>query len=204
MPRLTKLVPLISDRLKHDKGLNMSDGKSSKSSWIQSVAATVLVGLLAGGTAPWWWERVARIGTANVDQGAETTRKDHRVFMKISPIKLFPEDPEAEVQLSVFVNGTEYRHPSVAGVEWMKIGPSMNDKIIEVPRDDWYQVRFEMRMRDGDVYETSTPVIRTSQQVTPVMKKELPYKEEYRLYPVQDSTRSATVAALVTYEIYER
>lgn len=128
---------------------------------------------------------------------AEPAKKDQQVFVRIKPIKLFPERPNAEVQLSVFVNGTEYRHPSVGGVEWMKVGPSMSEKIIEVPTASRYDVRFEMRLREGSTLKNQQHM---AQQITPI--KTLPYSEEYRLYPVENKSRAANVSAVVAYEVY--
>lgn len=127
----------------------------------------------------------------------EAPKKGQQVFLRVKPIKLFPDNPNAEVQLSIFVNGTEYKHPSVAGVEWMKVGPSMSEKFIELPISTRYDVRFEMRLREGPTLKTRQQV---SQQVTPI--KALPYNEEYNLYQVENRTRSAGVSAVVSYEVY--
>ncbi len=125
------------------------------------------------------------------------TNNSQHVYMKIRAIKLFPDNPNAEVQLSAFVNGTEYIHPSVAGVEWMKVGAGMSEKIIEIPKSERYYVRFELRIRGGG---TLRQQVQVSQQVTPV--KTLPYAEEYTLYSVDGAVRSAAVSAVVPYEIY--
>jgi hypothetical protein len=135
--------------------------------------------------------------TKPVVNATEPAKKDQQVFIRVKPIKLFPERPDAEVQLSIFVNGTEYKHPSVGRVEWMKVGPSMSEKIIEVPTASRYDVRFEMRLRD--LRETGEARLKTqqhlSQQVTPI--KALPYTEEYRLYQVNNQSRSAGVSAVL-------
>lgn len=133
------------------------------------------------------------------DQTGETSvpAKSKQVFMRVMPIKMFPENQSAEVQLSIFVNGTEFIHPSVAGIKWMKVGPAMSEKIIELPPSSRFDVRIEMRVRNGPTLATRQMV---SQQTTPV--KSLPYTEEYKLYDANNGTRSASVAAIVTYEIY--
>jgi hypothetical protein len=129
--------------------------------------------------------------------GAESPKKGQQVFLKVNPIKLFPDKPNAEVQLSIFVNGTEYKHPSIAGVEWMRVGPAMSEKLIELPNSDRYEVRFEMRLREGPTLKTQQQV---SQQVTPI--KTLPYSEDYKLYQVENKSRAAGVSAVVPYEVY--
>jgi hypothetical protein len=42
----------------------------------------------------------------------------------------------------------------------------------------------------------------TSQEVMPVAAQMLPYSETYKLYPVEGTTRAASVSAVVPYEIY--
>ncbi|MGE3853353.1 MAG: hypothetical protein AB7K09_16565 [Planctomycetota bacterium] len=125
--------------------------------------------------------------------------KEHGVFMLLAPIKLFPPSPTAEVQLSVFVNGTEYRHPSVAGVEWMRVGPAMSEKIIELPVAPRYEVRFELRLRDGSQGQTKLR-LRAAQKISYITS--LPFSEEYSLYDIDGTTRSAGVSAVVAYKVY--
>jgi hypothetical protein len=128
---------------------------------------------------------------------AEPVKNGQQVFLRVKPIKLFPDKPNAEVQLSIFVNGTEYRHPSVAGVEWMRVGPAMSEKIIELPRAMRYDVRFEMRLREGPTLKHQQQL---SQIITPI--KVLPYSDEYNLYQVENKSRAASVSSVVSYEVY--
>jgi hypothetical protein len=122
-----------------------------------------------------------------------------QVFLKILPIRLFPSQPAAEVQISAFVNDTEYRHPEVGGVEWMKTGASMSAKYIELPTAERYDVRFELRIRDGQTLAHQT---QQSQSITPI--RTLPFQEEYQLYPVKNKVRDAAVSAVIAYEVSER
>jgi hypothetical protein len=156
---------------------------------LSAIVATLLLAPRAGITQP------TKAGAAT----AEPAKKDQQVFVRVKPIRLFPDRPNAEVQLSVFVNGTEYKHPSVGGVEWMKVGPQMSEKIIEVPTASRYDVRFEMRLREGPTLKTQQHM---AQQVTPIMS--LPYSEEYRLYQVENKSRAAGVSAVVSYEVYSQ
>jgi hypothetical protein len=127
----------------------------------------------------------------------EVAKKERQVFMHIKPLQLFPDRPNAEVQLSILVNGSEYRHPSVAGVEWMKVGPAMSEKIIELPTASRYDVRFEMRLRDGPKGPTK---LRAAQKITYITT--LPFSEEYSLYDIDGDSRAAGVSAVVSYEVY--
>ncbi len=47
------------------------------------------------------------------------------------------------------MNGTKFTYPSLAGVEWLQVGPAMSGQTFELPKSDSYTLRFEMRKRDG-------------------------------------------------------
>lgn len=49
---------------------------------------------------------------------------DSRVLLLIEDIKLFSANENIDIQLYTVVNGTKYKHLSVAGVEGMKVGPN--------------------------------------------------------------------------------
>ncbi len=130
-----------------------------------------------------------------------------RVFMRIEEIRLFPVNENTEIQLYAIVNGNRYRHPSVGGIEWMKVGPGMSHKVIELPKTDRYEIRFELIYRNGKEIIGSTTILENvkekammSQMIRRVMK--IPFSEEYELYPVKNKTRSASVGASVSYSIY--
>jgi hypothetical protein len=124
------------------------------------------------------------------------TEKDNgnaKVFLKIQRVKLFPSDPNAEIQVYAFVNGTKYQYPSVADIEWLKVGPSMSPGIFEIPRSDTYEVRFEAMLRG------SVPVRLVSQEVLQI--SELPYSDEYGLHKTEMTTRDASVSASVRFSM---
>jgi|GEM_PF-3767888 len=136
--------------------------------------------------------------------------KGDSIFMKIKAIQLFPTDPEAEVRVTAYVNGTEFVHPSVGGVQWMRVGPSMSEKIIPLPKADRYEISFEMTFRSEKKLSGGTKSLQVrsgfqkakSQMVTPVST--LPFSEDYRLYLVNDGSRAASVKAIIPYEIYRQ
>ena len=121
------------------------------------------------------------------DQSSET-------FLTIKGIELYPESLDAEIQVAIFVNGTEYQYPSVAGVKWLKIGRAMSPGTFKLPNSKIYEVRFEANLRN---YKTT---YLSSQRVVLVSK--LPYSDDYPLYGVNEQmTRSASVSATVDYSI---
>lgn len=140
------------------------------------------------------------------NQDNESTTK--RTYMRIEGVKLYPDNENIDIQVFAFVNGTSFKHPSVGGVEWMKVGPNMSHKIIELPKAEAYQIRFELRYKEGDVVlGSSTNLVpkefnrMASQMVTQVLK--YPFTEVYNLYKVNDRSRGASVSASVKYTLYQ-
>jgi hypothetical protein len=108
-------------------------------------------------------------------------------------VKLFPADPDAEVQVYAFVNDTKYRYPSVADVEWLNVSPSMSLGIFELPNSKTYEVRFEAILKNSD------PIRLVSQDVEQISK--LPYAGNYDLHKTMTTTRDASVSANVRFSI---
>lgn len=142
-------------------------------------------------------------------QTVSPTAPGQTIFLRIIGVKLFPDDPNAEVQVLAIVNQTTYEHPSVGGVKWMKVGPDMSPKLIELPKALLYQIRFEMHIRGGsDLTSTKEknladkPFMRSGSQLIDNITK-LPFSEEYKLYNIKDGIRDASVRASVSYSITE-
>ena len=127
---------------------------------------------------------------------------DSQLYLRISRVALYPDDPTAEVQVVASVNGTEYIFPSVANVKWMRVGPDMNQKIIPLPTADVYQITFRMNYRLGRSAGNEEPhkIIRVARQGLPAPTI-LPHNSEYKLYPISSATASSAVAAVVTYQV---
>lgn len=117
--------------------------------------------------------------------------KSSRVYLKIQGIKGFQSN-YSEIQIDAFVNGNKFRYPSVAGVEWLEVGPTMSPGIFELPDSDIYEIRFEGRLRDGHRSLAS-------QQVLTITK--LPYTGEYNLHLVDKAIRSAAISTRVRFSI---
>lgn len=128
-------------------------------------------------------------------------------YLEIKGVKLFPPDPDASIQIYAIVNEARYRHPAVAGIDWLKVGPNMDKKTIELPEADRYEIRFELTKRNGEAISGSTTMIEGEPDMTSNVLRyvmDLPFAEEYKLYPVDGNVRSATVGATVSYSIYEK
>jgi len=116
--------------------------------------------------------------------------------LRIDGVELFPESDSAEIQISAFVNGTEFRYPSVAGVEWLKVAPSMSGQTFKLPKAETYELRIEMRKRQPP----DSQLARLVSQET-VTLREVPFSGTYRLhgFDPSSSTRSGQVSAEVKF-----
>jgi len=66
------------------------------------------------------------------------------VWMIIEGLEFFSARDGAQVRVLANVNGTEFIYPSLAGVEWLQVGPSMSAQIFRLPpANDRYIIRFE-------------------------------------------------------------
>ena len=113
--------------------------------------------------------------------------------LRIKAVDLFPPSDQAQVQVSAFVNGTEFRYPSLADVEWLRVGPAMAGQVFKLPRAERYELRFEMRKKSG-----GNIVHLVSQETVSLAK---PTAGSYALYGFdpESKTRDATVRAQVSY-----
>jgi hypothetical protein len=122
---------------------------------------------------------------------------------------VFPGDkPDAEVQITAFVNGEVFTYPGIAGVQWMKIGPNMAPMRFDVTPAQAYVLRFEGKLRTHDRTQTlfdladnvtEYPLASQTEQVV----TRLPFTVKYPLFVVdpQTSSRSARVGAVVDAEL---
>lgn len=115
------------------------------------------------------------------------------VYLKIDRVELFTLPPETAVRITAFVNGSEFRHPNVGGIEWIRVGPAMGHKVFRVPRAPRYEVRFEMGFQEAPTA--------LNQRVEFV--DELPVEDFYNFYPTETAIRSSTPAAKLHFRLYE-
>ncbi|MGJ7553047.1 hypothetical protein ACSFBI_03555 [Variovorax sp. RB3P1] len=132
------------------------------------------------------------VAAATPVTAANITPKLSRPTIKVTGVELFPRS-DAEVQVLVFVNDTEFRYPSQAGVEWLRVGPSMSGQTFELPSTGPYTLRFEMRQRDrytGQLKKlVSQDSVALNAQTSGV----------YNLHQVENKSRGAAVGAEVRY-----
>lgn len=133
------------------------------------------------------------------------------VWLEIGEAKRFPPDPEAEVRVLAYVNDTVYRHPSVGGVEWMRTGPAMSHKSIELPPGDGYEISFALEFREAKD-TVGGPVIgilamqsrRMTAQISADVRN-VPFEGEYPLYFVdEENVRGARIGGSIVYAVRQR
>jgi len=117
-------------------------------------------------------------------------------FLTVKGIELYPDSRDAEIQITIFVNGTKYQYPSLAGVKWLKIGRTMSPGTFKLPNSNIYEIRFEATLRNYEAaYLASQRVVRVSK---------IPYSDAYAyaLYKVdEEMSRSGSVSASINYSI---
>jgi hypothetical protein len=149
--------------------------------------------------------------------GNEKANINGPVYLRIKGIKLFPEDPDAAVRVVAYVNDIPFNFPSLGGAKWMKVGPDMNEKWIELPKASTYNIRFEMNRKGATKEEIQKMSSNVALMIAVQEDRPIPYKgqsesfvkkwpitDEYKLYRVTDDTRDATVSAVVAYELSSR
>jgi hypothetical protein len=107
---------------------------------------------------------------------------------------LFPPDSGALAQVFIDVNGTEFRYPSIGGIEWAGIGPGMSSQQFRLPTAKEYQIRFRVILRvsgmDKELLSQETKFVRS-----------FPYSDTYDLHERAGSTRAAAVRATVAFSV---
>lgn len=100
----------------------------------------------------------------------------------------------AKVKVTAKVNGLEYRYPSLEGVEWMEVSPTMSSQQFRLPRfQHGYDVRFTMILR-----KHGEEIRMVSQQTDHF--EAAPFHGRYSLYEVgAEATRSGGIGAQIRY-----
>jgi hypothetical protein len=134
---------------------------------------------------------------------AESASTDDTVVLSVDRIELFGFDdsPNRAVQVFAHVNGTTFRYPSLAGVDWLQVGPDMSPQRFTLPpTSNMYEITFDATLNDG--------VRLVSQDTDSVKASEIASERRrfsYALHKVgAEKTRSAGIAATVWYTLYRR
>ena len=161
--------------------------------------AIVVVGILAVvatlALAPRKSTEVSAAATGPLPPAPKPTGNPH---LCITGVNLFPDTPKASVRVTAIVNGTEFVYPSLEGVQWLQVGPSMSPQCFRLPDSiNGYQMRFEMTLKDRQVTKQmkSTEVVQADKP---------PLNRKYALHVVSSMTRGADVSAEVLFTLEYR
>ena len=148
-----------------------------------------------------------------------------RTFLKLIQVQLFPEDPAAEINIIIYVNGVAFYYPSETDIKWIPVISNMNEKIIELPCAEMYYIRFEINFSSEKKLEGGPALARgalakakaeAEAEAKAKAKKDtqktanhavhayptVPLVADYKLYLLQDGSRDTSVKANISYEIY--
>ena len=161
------------------------------SAWVLLSAALLLALLLARGTA------VNRTSENNSHPAASESGS-RPLWFSIDGVDLFGGLEGGKVKVVAKINGLEYRYPSLEGVEWMEVGPTMSSQQFRLPRaEEGYSVRFTMTLKKNG--ET----VRLVSQRTDHFAK-APFHGRYSVYRVgEENSRAASVDAQIEYTARE-
>jgi hypothetical protein len=119
-----------------------------------------------------------------VDVGSKDAQSD--IWLCIDGVESYEYHDSSDVRIKAIVNGVEFVYPSVGGVEWLGIGPSMAGQVYRLPRTrDVYRVRFEAQTKwtnpEYDDY-TEYSHFKSVKEVIIDPKEDVPFEERYLLY----------------------
>jgi hypothetical protein len=120
-------------------------------------------------------------------------------WLIIRGVEIFGRYPGAQVKVTAIVNDTKYLYPSVGGVEWLGVGPTMAPQQFKLPRPgpDGYEIRFEMLLREADVLDRT----RSFTSVKSVFVKTLPFDGDYEVHLFEEGVRGPGVEGRVRFSV---
>lgn len=146
--------------------------------------ATLFVGLIVAAPKP--------SATAAPEPGVKPTSGEASAWLVIKGVTGFGSVAGKGVRVTANVNGIDYMYPSIAGVEWMQIGPEMASQTFQIPVRDTYTLRFAAQLRDGPAL-VSVEEQRVNSKTNGVAT--------YGVRQLDRGQRSASIAAEIRYTI---
>jgi hypothetical protein len=127
-----------------------------------------------------------------------------RPWLIVKGVEFFGNYAGAQVKVTAFVNDTEFVYPSLAGVEWLEVGPTMAAQQFRLPPagPNGYEIRFNMIVRERASDEPNTFLYRDSfTSVQRVFVKALPANGEYKLHLLRNAVRGPGVDAVIRFSV---
>ena len=123
-----------------------------------------------------------------------------RFRLTIEKVNFFPESRAAAIKVYAFVNGIEFFYPSVAGVEWVEVGPQMSGHSFDLPEAENYDIRFEIKKRSTDSDNARLAHL-VSQKVVRISGPAISERYQLHGFDPASRTRSGSVSAEVVFSI---
>ena len=121
--------------------------------------------------------------------------------LRIDRVELFPHSDSAVVQVLAIANGIEFRYPSIGGVEWLKVAPSMAGQTFRLPAAEQYDIRFEMLKREASTDDDAKLL---SVETVSFAGGSTSGKYALHGFDPASGTRSGNIGAEVSYSIQAR
>lgn len=121
-------------------------------------------------------------------------------YLKITGVTAFSVSPTPMIRVVAFVNETPFTYPSLAGVDWLSVGPAMSSQTFQLPKAQKYEIRFEMETKGTP----GRPGVKYVSQET-VLINRFPFSGEYSVYPTKKEgvgvSRAASVGAEIKFSV---
>jgi hypothetical protein len=161
------------------------------SAWV-ILTATFIIGLALGKpSAP---ETGNMNGSTPNPPGRET--EDQRIWLVVEGVDAY-EIENAVVKVVANVNGTKYVYPTLEGIEWMEVGPSMAPQKFLLPKANKYEISFSMKVRQGNRVRDFVSVEKISVKATDAKS----FSSQYDLHSKDGGVRAASVSAAVRFKL---
>lgn len=135
-----------------------------------------------------------------IDVEAQAKSNAPPAVLKILGLNILEAPRGTSARVTAIVNGRTYLYPSLAGVDWLDVGPTMSSQTFLLPQAPRYEVRFEMELRSSESEMSGRYVSQHTDYVTSI-----PHTSEYRVYLTRMGeggvSRSATPGLSVRYSI---
>ncbi|MCJ2085036.1 hypothetical protein MKK88_03370 [Methylobacterium sp. E-005] len=155
--------------------------------------AVIFFGLISGSLA------AISIYSNNTNK-VQIASDNSRVWLKIKGMTpLTGTTAKSNGQITINVNGANYRYPSQAGVQWLELGINMVQEIYELPNSDDYRLSFSALISDPS--SKSQPQQLASQGADVVSSKSIPVQKSYAMYPINSSSHASSAVSVIIYEL---
>jgi hypothetical protein len=140
----------------------------AKVAMLLGIALTVGVALLA--------PRTPIDAEAQSKPGA-TTATSAQALLRINGVDIRKAQKGTSVRVTAIVNGQAYLYPSLGGVAWLEVGPTMSSQSFQIPQASSYEVRFEMDVNSSDPALSGRHLSQETARVAAI-----PYTGAYAVY----------------------